>query len=128
MTKGQRALNLFLMLAALRLALVTGYTLAARLWLAFDLFSHFRLQYVVAALMLGAAALALRAHPSAVVALGHGWAIEDLWLGGSARAAPGGVPVHGVSSCRPPAAGPVIAADQRRVENGPAAMQASENP
>ena len=84
------------------------------------------------ALMLGAAPLALRAYPSvvvlAVVALGHGRAIKGLWLGGSARAAPGGVPVHVVSSCRPQAAGPLSAADQRRVENGPAAMQASENP
>ena len=102
MTKGQRALNLFLMLAAAGLALITAFTFAARLWWAFDLFSHFRLQYVVAALVLGIAALVIRAYPSAavlaVVALVHGWAIKDLWLGGTASAAPGGVPLRVVSA------------------------------
>lgn len=101
MRKGRRALNLFLLLAAAGLALVTLFTFAARLWWAFDLFSHFRLQYLVAALILGIAALAVRAYPSAVVlavvALVHGWAIKDLWLDGSANAAPGGVPLRVVS-------------------------------
>jgi endonuclease/exonuclease/phosphatase (EEP) superfamily protein YafD len=101
MTKGQRALNLLLMLAAVGLALVTVFTLAAKLWWAFDLFSHFRLQYVVAALVLALLALAIRTYPIAVVlavvALVHGWAIKDLWLGGSASAAPGGIPVRVVS-------------------------------
>jgi endonuclease/exonuclease/phosphatase (EEP) superfamily protein YafD len=102
MTTGTRALNLLLQLAAAGLLLVTLFTLAARLWWAFDLFSHFRLQYVVAALILGAAALALRAYPSAAVlaavALVHGWVIKDLWLGGTANAAPGGVPLRVVSA------------------------------
>ena len=101
MTKGQRALNLFLMLAAAGLALVTLFTLAARLWWAFDLFSHFRLQYVVAAVVLGFLALSVRAHGSAAVlaavAVVHGLAIKDLWLGGTASAALGGVPLRVVS-------------------------------
>lgn len=101
MSKGQRALNLFLMLAAVGLALVTLFTLAARLWWAFDLFSHFRLQYVLAALVLGFLALSVRAHGSAAVlaavALVHGVAIKDLWLGGTASAALGGVPLRMVS-------------------------------
>src|SRR5918995_5131979 len=102
MKKGQRALNLLLMLASAGLALITVFTLAARLWWAFDLFSHFRLQYVVAALSLGAAALAVRAYPTAavlaIVALMHGWAIRDLWWGGTASAAPGGLPLRVVSA------------------------------
>lgn len=102
MTKGRQALNLLLMLAAAGLALITVFTLAARLWWAFDLFSHFRLQYVIAALTLGLAALAVRAYPSAAVlaavALVHGWAIKDLWWGGTASAAPGGVPLRVVSA------------------------------
>jgi endonuclease/exonuclease/phosphatase (EEP) superfamily protein YafD len=102
MTKGPRTLHLFLMLAAAGLALITVFTLAARLWWAFDLFSHFRLQYVVAALILSVAALAMRAYPSAavlgVVALVHGWAIKDLWWGGTANAAQGGVPLRVVSA------------------------------
>ena len=101
MTKGQRALNLFLMLAAAGLALVTVFTLAARLWWAFDLFSHFRLQYVLAAVVLGFLALSVRAHGSAAVlaavAVVHGLAIKDLWLGGTASAALGGVPLRVVS-------------------------------
>jgi endonuclease/exonuclease/phosphatase (EEP) superfamily protein YafD len=102
MTKGLRALHLFLMLAAAGLVLITAFTFAARLWWAFDLFSHFRLQYVVAALILSVAALAVRAHPMAAVlaavALVHGWAIKDLWWGGSANAALGGVPLRVVSA------------------------------
>ena len=102
MTTGTRALNLLLQLAAAGLLLVTLFTLAARLWWAFDLFSHFRLQYVVAALILSVAALAIRAYPSAAVlaavALVHGWVIKDLWLGGTANAAPGGVPLRVVSA------------------------------
>ena len=102
MRRGQRALNLFLMLAAAGLALITVFTFAARLWWAFDLFSHFRLQYVIAALVLGLAALAVRAYPSAAVlaavVLVHGWAIKDLWWGGAANAALGGVPLRVVSA------------------------------
>jgi endonuclease/exonuclease/phosphatase (EEP) superfamily protein YafD len=101
MTNGLRALNLFLMLTATGLALVTVFTLAARLWWAFDLFSHFRLQYVLAAVVLGIIALSVRAYGSAavlaVVALVHAAAIKDLWLGGTASAAPDGVPVRVVS-------------------------------
>jgi endonuclease/exonuclease/phosphatase (EEP) superfamily protein YafD len=102
MTNGLRALNLFLMLTATGLALVTVFTLAARLWWAFDLFSHFRLQYVVAALVLGGIALSVGAYRSAAVlaavALVHGVVIKDLWLGGMASAAPGGVPLRVVSA------------------------------
>jgi endonuclease/exonuclease/phosphatase (EEP) superfamily protein YafD len=102
MTKGLRALHLFLMLAAAGLVLITAFTFAARLWWAFDLFSHFRLQYVVAALILSVAALAVRAQPTAAVlaavALVHGWAVKDLWWGGSANAALGGVPLRVVSA------------------------------
>jgi endonuclease/exonuclease/phosphatase (EEP) superfamily protein YafD len=102
MRKGRYALNLLLMLAAAGLALITVFTLAARLWWAFDLFSHFRLQYVALALTLGVAALAVRAYPTAavlaVVALVHGWAIRDLWWGGTASAAPDGVPLRVVSA------------------------------
>jgi endonuclease/exonuclease/phosphatase (EEP) superfamily protein YafD len=94
MTRALRALHLILILAAAGLTLITLFAFAARLWWAFDLFSHFRLQYVVAALVLSVAALAVRAYPSAavlaVVALVHGWAIKDLWWGGAANAAPGG--------------------------------------
>jgi endonuclease/exonuclease/phosphatase (EEP) superfamily protein YafD len=102
MKKGPRPLHLFFILAAAGLALITLFTFAARLWWAFDLFSHFRLQYVVAALTLSAAALAVRAYPSAavlaLVALIHGWTIKDLWWGGTASAAPGGVPLRVVSA------------------------------
>jgi endonuclease/exonuclease/phosphatase (EEP) superfamily protein YafD len=99
--KGSRALNVILMLAAAGLVLASAFALGARLWWAFDLFSHFRLQYLVAALMLLVAALALRNHPAAAllaaVALVHGWAIKDLWLGGTASAAQGGTPLRVVS-------------------------------
>jgi endonuclease/exonuclease/phosphatase (EEP) superfamily protein YafD len=102
MRRGRRVLNLLLMLITAGLALVTIFTLAARWWWAFDLFSHFRLQYVVAALILTLAALAIRAYPTAtvlaVVALVHGWAIKDLWWGGTATAAPGGLPLRVVSA------------------------------
>ena len=98
MRKGSRALNLILVLAAAGLVLATIAALSARLWWAFDLFSHFRLQYVAAAGTLCVVAIAMRAYPIAavlaVVALAHGWAIRDLWLGGSANAAPGGAPLR----------------------------------
>lgn len=75
--------------------------LAARLWWVFDLFSHFRLQYVVAAAVLGSAALSLGAYRVtvvlALVALVHGWAIRDLWLA-DARSVPGGEPLRVVSA------------------------------
>lgn len=75
--------------------------LAARLWWVFDLFSHFRLQYVVAAAVLGSAALSLGAYRItvvlALVALVHGWAVRDLWLA-DARSVPGGEPLRVVSA------------------------------
>ena len=75
-------LRLILAVATAGLALVTIFALSARLWWAFDLFSHFRLQYVAIAAVLCVAALAIRAYPSAAVlaavALVHGWAIKDL--------------------------------------------------
>ena len=93
---------MFLMLTATALALITVFTLAARLWWAFDLFSHFRLQYVLAALVLLIIALSARAYGSAAVfaavALVHGAAVKDLWLGDTASAAPGGVPLRLVSA------------------------------
>jgi endonuclease/exonuclease/phosphatase (EEP) superfamily protein YafD len=93
---------MFLMLTAAALALITVFTLSARLWWAFDLFSHFRLQYVLAALALLILAFFARAYGSAAVlaalALVHGAAIKDLWLGGTASAAPGGVPLRLVSA------------------------------
>jgi endonuclease/exonuclease/phosphatase (EEP) superfamily protein YafD len=102
MTNGLRALNLLLMLTATGLALITAFTLAARLWWAFDLFSHFRVQYVLAALVFGIIALSVRAYGSAAVlaavALVHAAAIKDLWLGGTASAAPGGVSLRVVSA------------------------------
>jgi len=101
MTEGPRALNLLIVLAAAGLALATLCALAARLWWAFDLFSHFRVQYVVAALGLAIAALAVRAYRSfavlAIVALAHGLAIQDLWLGGTASAAASGTALRVVS-------------------------------
>jgi endonuclease/exonuclease/phosphatase (EEP) superfamily protein YafD len=80
-------------MATAGLALMTGFALAARLWWAFDLFSHFRLQYAILAAALCLGALALRAWPIAavlaVIGLLHGWAMKDLWLGGSAATASG---------------------------------------
>jgi endonuclease/exonuclease/phosphatase (EEP) superfamily protein YafD len=81
------------------LALITLVVLAARLWWVFDLFSHFRLQYVVLALALLVAALALRAFPAAlaliVVVLIHGWAIKDLWFDRTTMASgTGGTPLR----------------------------------
>jgi len=102
MSRGRRALNLIVMLVAAGLVLATGFALGARLWWAFDLFSHFRPQYVVAALILLVAALAMRNWPAAtvlaMVALVHGWAIKDLWLGGTASAATGGANLRLVSA------------------------------
>lgn len=99
---GRRILRLLLIVATAGLALVTLFTSAARFWWAFDLFSHFRLQYVVIALALCLAALAGRAHlcagALAAIALVHGFAIKDLWLGGGAAAASEGVPLRVVSA------------------------------
>jgi endonuclease/exonuclease/phosphatase (EEP) superfamily protein YafD len=84
-------------LAVAALVLVTAAALAARLWWAFDLLSHFRLQYLAAAVALGVLARALRAFPAVIacilVALVHGWAVRDLWLG-AAPVPPGGVPLR----------------------------------
>jgi endonuclease/exonuclease/phosphatase (EEP) superfamily protein YafD len=102
MSKVVHALDLMLRLAAAALVLATGCALAARHWWVFDLFSHFRLQYAIAAAILGAAALALRNRRTAAllaaVALLHGWAVGDLWLGGRAIAAPGGLPFRVASA------------------------------
>jgi len=89
-------------LAAAGLAVATLFALSARLWWAFDLFSHFRVQYLVLAVLFGALALAVRAWPAAlvlaVVALIHGWAVRDLWLGGGGRAGGAGVPLRVVAA------------------------------
>lgn len=80
-----------LWVAAAALVLVTIATAAARLSWLFDLFTHFRLQYVVAAAVFGALAVCVGAWRPAVVllvvALFHAWTIKDLWLGGEAAAA-----------------------------------------
>jgi hypothetical protein len=84
------------------LALVAAFALSARLWWVFDLFSHFRPQYPVLAAVLCLGALAFRAYSIAAVlatiALVHGWAIKDLWLGGSAAVASGAEPLRVASA------------------------------
>lgn len=94
--------RMILMGAATGLALVTVFAASARLWWAFDLLSHFRLQYLVIALVLCSAALAVRDYPSAAVlaavALVHGWMIKDLWFGGSAEAGSNGISVRVASA------------------------------
>jgi len=94
-----------LALAAAGLAAATASALAARLWWAFDLFSHFRPHYAVLATCLGAAALAARAYPAGLVltavALLNAWAVRDLWPGAAAAvAAPAteGAPLRVVSA------------------------------
>ena len=86
-------MKVILVLAALGLALATAFALAARLWWAFDLFSHFRLQYLVLALAFALAALLLRSWPLvaafALIACIHSFALRDLWLGGHTAAAAG---------------------------------------
>jgi endonuclease/exonuclease/phosphatase (EEP) superfamily protein YafD len=80
-------MRLFLVAATAGLVLVTVFVLFARLWWVFDLFTHFRLQYFLAAVILAVVALAVRAYPMAAVlaavALGHGLVIKSLWLGES---------------------------------------------
>ena len=75
-----------LRLAAASLLLVTAAIWLARYWWAFDLLSHFRLQYVILGGVLCLMALAWRSYAAAAVlgftAAVHGWAIRDLWLGG----------------------------------------------
>jgi endonuclease/exonuclease/phosphatase (EEP) superfamily protein YafD len=88
--------------AAAGLVLITAFTFAARLWWAFDLFTHFRLQYAIAAALLGLLALVLRAYGIAavllMVALVHGWAIKDLWLGSTGAMASTGTPLRVASA------------------------------
>ena len=95
-------MKLIVMLATIGLVLITAVTFAARLWWGFDLFTHFRLQYVVAAILLGLLALVLRAYGTAtvllVVALVHGWAMKDLWLGSTGAMASAGMPLRVASA------------------------------
>jgi endonuclease/exonuclease/phosphatase (EEP) superfamily protein YafD len=83
--------------------LVTVFVLFARLWWVFDLFTHFRLQYFVAAVILAVVALAVRAYPAAAVlaavALGHGLVIKNLWLGeNGSEAGRGGLPLRVIAA------------------------------
>lgn len=88
--------RLLLTLAAAALVLVTAAALLARHSWAFDLFSHFRLQYLVLAAALIPVALALRARAVAVVlgvlVAAHAWAVKDVWMGGESAVA--GLPVR----------------------------------
>jgi hypothetical protein len=78
----EEILRLILNLVAAGLVLVTLSTFAAKRSWIFDLLSHFRLQYVVAAALLFAVALAVRVYPAAIVfaaiAVLHGWTIKGL--------------------------------------------------
>jgi endonuclease/exonuclease/phosphatase (EEP) superfamily protein YafD len=73
---------LWLGTSALLLASLSA--LLAQSWWLLDLSSHFRFQYTVAALLLAALAIALRAWPLVTLLLGiallHGWTIRGLWL------------------------------------------------
>lgn len=88
--------RLLLGLAVAALVAATAAAALARHWWAFDLFSHFRLQYLVLAAVLIPAALALRARTAAVVlaavVAAQAWAVKDMWLGGDPAAA--GLPVR----------------------------------
>jgi endonuclease/exonuclease/phosphatase (EEP) superfamily protein YafD len=97
------ALRIFLPLAAAGLLLVTAFVLFARVWWVFDLFTHFRVQYFIVAVVLAVTALLVRAYPSAAVfaaiALGHGLVIKNLWLGDSGPQPGGtGVPLRVISA------------------------------
>lgn len=81
------ALRRTLRILAAGLTLVTAGTLAARAWWFLDLLTHFRVQYVAAALALSAIGIALRERRVVavmmVVAAIHALAVRDLWLGGA---------------------------------------------
>lgn len=98
----QRALTVLLILATGGLVVATAFALLARLWWLFDLFTHFRLQYVAAALALAGLALVLGRPKTAsllgLIALLHGWTIRDLWLGGEVSVADAGLPLRVVSA------------------------------
>ncbi len=89
-------------IGASALLAVTGFTLLARFWWFFDLFSHFRLQYVAVAGFLCIAAMAVRAHVWAAVLFGmtlvHGFAIKDLWFGSSTEIAPAALSIRVASA------------------------------
>ena len=97
------ALRLFLAVAAAGLVLVTAFVLFARVWWVFDLFTHFRLQYFVTAVVLAITALIVHAYPSAAVlaavALGHGLVVKNVWFGESGPKPDGsGVPLRVISA------------------------------
>jgi endonuclease/exonuclease/phosphatase (EEP) superfamily protein YafD len=89
-------------LAAALLILATLATLLGRTWWAFDLFTHFRLQYVVTAVMLCLVAIVLSAYPTAAVLAGiaimHGFTMRTLWFGGGTEAGGQGLCLRVVSA------------------------------
>lgn len=82
--------------AAGTLLVATVFALSARLWWVFDLFAHFRLQLAALGVAFGVLAVVAGAWRSAavliVIALIHGWAIKDLWLGDGAATERAGPP------------------------------------
>lgn len=99
----EAVLRLFLALAAAALLVVTAFVLLGRVWWVFDLFTHFRVQYFVAAAVLAVVALLVRSYPFAAVfaalALSHGLVIKNLWFGdGAPEAGQSGMPLRVITA------------------------------
>lgn len=95
---GDHGLRPLLIVVTAALVLATACALSARFWWAFDLFSHFRLPYLILAAVFGLLALAVRAHGIAavllIIALVHGWTVKDLWLTRTPGPAATGMPLR----------------------------------